>query len=127
MGPRLPQMLKDAGVTAFVAAALGIFLVGFRTYDASGKGLSFDYQFIDLAIAVATIFIGRLGLQLAAPLYGWALGQACRRRELQAEELYLAQPLRIAARRGAHQGAPIGIAAAPACAQVFRFAGNQIR
>ena len=27
MGSRLPPMLKDAGLTAFVAAALGIFVV----------------------------------------------------------------------------------------------------
>ena len=43
MGPRLPHMLKDAALTAFVAAALSFFVVGFRTYDASGKGLVFDY------------------------------------------------------------------------------------
>jgi branched-chain amino acid transport system permease protein len=71
MGLRLPSMLKDAGLTAFVAAALGIFIVGFRTYDVSGKGLSFDYQFVDLAIAVGTIFIGRLGLMLAAEGLRW--------------------------------------------------------
>ena len=71
MVSRLPQMLKDAALTAFVAAALGIFIVGFRTYDASGKGLVFDYQFADLAIAVATIFIGRIGLLLAADGLRW--------------------------------------------------------
>ena len=71
MGLRLPSMLKDAGLTAFVAAALGIFIVGFRTYDVSGKGLSFDYQFTDLAIAVGTIFVGRLGLLLAAEGLRW--------------------------------------------------------
>src|SRR5882724_12718381 len=71
MGPRLPSMLKDAALTAFVAAALGFFIVGFRTYDASGKGLVFDYQFIDLAIAVATIFVGRIGLLLAADGLRW--------------------------------------------------------
>ncbi|MBV8391592.1 MAG: high-affinity branched-chain amino acid ABC transporter permease LivM, partial [Alphaproteobacteria bacterium] len=71
MGPRLPFMLKDAGLTAFVAAALGVFVVGFRTYDASGKGLVFDYQFVDLAIAVVTIFVGRMGLLLAAEGLRW--------------------------------------------------------
>jgi branched-chain amino acid transport system permease protein len=71
MAPRLPQMLKDAGLTAFVAAALGIFIVGFRTYDASGKGLVFDYQFADLGIAVVTIFVGRLGLLLADDGLRW--------------------------------------------------------
>ncbi|MFI4999020.1 MAG: high-affinity branched-chain amino acid ABC transporter permease LivM [Reyranellales bacterium] len=80
MGPRLPSMLKDAGLTAFVAAALGIFIVGFRTVDVGARtGLGFDYQFADLAIAVATIFFGRLGLSLAAVGLKWpalALGAA---------------------------------------------------
>ncbi|HTR84867.1 MAG TPA: DUF3382 domain-containing protein, partial [Reyranella sp.] len=64
-------MLKDAGLTAFVAAALGIFVVGFRTYDASGTGLQFDYQFVDLGIAIVTIFVGRLGLLMAAEGQRW--------------------------------------------------------
>ncbi len=79
MGPRLPLMLKDAGLTAFVAAALGIFIVGFRTVDVSGKGLTFDYHLVDLAVAVAVIFIGRLGLLFAAQGLRWpaiALGVA---------------------------------------------------
>jgi branched-chain amino acid transport system permease protein len=70
MRERLPAMLKDAALTAFVAAALGFFMVGFRTIDI-GKGLSFDYQFPDLAIAVATLFFGRLGLSLAAAGLLW--------------------------------------------------------
>ncbi|MBS0519187.1 MAG: high-affinity branched-chain amino acid ABC transporter permease LivM [Proteobacteria bacterium] len=72
MGPRLPALLKDAALTAFVAAALGLFIVGFRTVDiGSTKGLSFDYQFVDLAIAVAAIFVGRLGLSMAAEGQRW--------------------------------------------------------
>jgi branched-chain amino acid transport system permease protein len=72
MGARLSSMLKDAGLTAFVAAALGIFIVGFRTVDVgSRKGLGFDYQFADLAVAVVTIFFGRLGLSLAAAGLRW--------------------------------------------------------
>ncbi len=71
MAQRLPSMLKDAALTAFVAAALGFFIVGFRTYDASGAGLVFDYQFTDLAVAVVTIFVGRLGLLLAADGLRW--------------------------------------------------------
>lgn len=80
MGPRPIAMLKDAGLTALVAAALGIFIVGFRTVDiGSTKGLSFDYQFPDLAVAIVTIFLGRLGLSLAAEGVRWpalALGLA---------------------------------------------------
>src|SRR5689334_23915104 len=71
MAARLPSLLKDAGLTALVAAALGFFIVGFRTYDASGKGLVFDYQFGDLAIAIGTIFVGRMGLLLAAEGLRW--------------------------------------------------------
>src|SRR3954470_2140258 len=78
MGARFPAMLKDAALTALVAAALGLFIVGFRTRDI-GQGLFFDYQFADLAIAVVTIFFGRLGLQLASLGLKWpsfALGTA---------------------------------------------------
>ena len=72
MGPRLPLMLKDAGLTAFVAAALGVFIVGFRTVDqGGGKGLGFDYHLVDLAVAVFVIFIGRLGLSMAANGLRW--------------------------------------------------------
>jgi branched-chain amino acid transport system permease protein len=78
MGARLPHLLKDAALTALVAAALGVFIVGFRTRDI-GQGVFFDYQFVDLGIAVATIFFGRLGLQLASMGLKWpafALGTA---------------------------------------------------
>jgi branched-chain amino acid transport system permease protein len=65
-------MLKDAGLTALVAAALGIFLVGFRTIDVGSRtGLSFDYQFVDLGVALIVIFFGRLGLSLAATGLRW--------------------------------------------------------
>ncbi|UYN97900.1 MAG: high-affinity branched-chain amino acid ABC transporter permease LivM [Enhydrobacter sp.] len=65
-------MLKDAGLTAFVAAALGIFIVGFRTVDVGARtGLGFDYQFVDLAVAVFTIFVGRIGLSLASTGLRW--------------------------------------------------------
>jgi branched-chain amino acid transport system permease protein len=64
-------ILKDAALTAGVAMALGFFIVGFRSYDASGKGLVFDYQFADLAVAVVTIFVGRIGLLLAADGLRW--------------------------------------------------------
>ena len=49
MDARLPPMLKDAALTALVAAALGVFIVGFRTYDV-GQGLTFDFQLVDLGI-----------------------------------------------------------------------------
>ena len=78
--PRLPQMLKDAALTAFVAAALGIFIVGFRTVDVGSRtGLAFDYEFVDLAVACVVIFLGRFGLSMASMGLRWpaiALGIA---------------------------------------------------
>jgi branched-chain amino acid transport system permease protein len=70
MGPRLQHHLKDAALTALVAAALAFFIVGFRTYDI-GKGLTFDYRFVDLGVAVVAIFFGRLGLSFAADGQPW--------------------------------------------------------
>src|SRR4051812_11810936 len=67
----LPSMLKDAALTALVSAALGIFIVGFRTNSLGSTGLQFDFQLVDLAIAVATIFAGRIGLLLAAAGQRW--------------------------------------------------------
>jgi branched-chain amino acid transport system permease protein len=67
---RLPAILKDAALTAFVAAALGFFIAGFRTADV-GKGLAFDYQLYDLALAAVTLFFGRLGLSLANTGMPW--------------------------------------------------------
>ncbi len=70
--PRLARMLKDAALTALVAAALGIFIVGFRTVDVGSRtGLSFQYEFVDLAVAVVIIFFGRLGLHMAAIGLRW--------------------------------------------------------
>ena len=72
MDPRLPRMLKDAALAVFVAAALGIFIVGFRTVDVGSRtGLSFDYHFVDLGVALVVIFFGRLGLSLAAMGLRW--------------------------------------------------------
>ena len=71
MDARLPGMIKDAALTALVAAALGVFIVGFKTIDVGTGGPVFDYQLVDLAIAVVTIFFGRLGLQLASVGLKW--------------------------------------------------------
>ena len=80
MASRLPNILKDAALTALVAAALGFFIVGFRTVDVGSRtGLSFEYEFVDLAVAVVVIFFGRVGLSLAAMGLRWpaiALGVA---------------------------------------------------
>ena len=72
MEPRLLAMLKDAALTVLVAAALGIFIVGFRTVDVGSRtGLSFDYEFVDLGVALVVIFFGRLGLSLASHGLRW--------------------------------------------------------
>jgi len=71
-GSRLPAMLKDAALTVLVAAALGVFIVGFRTVDVGSRtGLGFDYQFTDLGVALVVIFFGRLGLSLVAEGLRW--------------------------------------------------------
>ncbi len=75
--PRWSFALKDAAITAGIALALGIFVVGFRTFDGGGtRGLVFDYNVLDVFIAVLIIFIGRLGMTLgaAAPMITMALG-----------------------------------------------------
>ena len=65
-------MLKDAALAVFVAAALGVFIVGFRTVDVGSRtGLSFDYHLVDLGVALVVIFFGRLGLSLAAMGLRW--------------------------------------------------------
>src|ERR1044072_8979784 len=76
MDPRLPKvltgMLKDAALTVLVAAALGVFIVGFRTVDVGSRTrVRFDFAFIDRAVALVVIFCGRLGLTLAAMGLRW--------------------------------------------------------
>src|ERR1044072_2635171 len=76
MDPRLPKvltvMLKDAALTVLVAAASRVFIGAFRPVDAGSRtGLSFDYHFIDLGVALVVIFFGRLGLSLAAMGLRW--------------------------------------------------------
>ncbi len=56
-------LLKDAGLTAFVAFALSISLVGFQIKDASG-GLQLITRFGDVAVVTAIAFIGRVLLFL---------------------------------------------------------------
>jgi branched-chain amino acid transport system permease protein len=66
-----PAALRDAGITALLAASLGLFVVGFRTVDMGTAGLQFDYQFTDLFVACVAIFLGRLALTAATR--GWVL------------------------------------------------------
>ncbi len=57
----VPAALADAGIAAGVAALLGLPLVGLRTVTKAG-GLAIETRIIELAIAVALIFLGRLAM-----------------------------------------------------------------
>ena len=61
----------DALITALLAAALGVFMVGFRTVDSGTAGLQFDYHLTDVFVACVAIFLGRLALTAASN--GWPL------------------------------------------------------
>ncbi len=57
------KALKEGLIAGFVAFMLTITLVGFRTVPAAG-GLSIETRFLDVAIAVVLIALGRAGLVL---------------------------------------------------------------
>jgi ABC-type branched-subunit amino acid transport system permease subunit len=58
-------LLKDAGLTAFVALILAIPLVGFETFDKSGStSLGLRTRFGAVAIGVVAVFFGRLAMQV---------------------------------------------------------------
>lgn len=65
MGP-----LKDASLTAVVAALLGLPLVGLHVVSRS-TGMVLEGRVWELVIAVALIFFGRLGIVLVAPSSAW--------------------------------------------------------
>jgi branched-chain amino acid transport system permease protein len=62
-GLDIPAILKEAGLTALIALALTFPLVGLRTVDV-GSRLTISPRFTEVAIAVALVFIGRIGLIL---------------------------------------------------------------
>jgi len=58
-------LLKDAGMAAFAALALAFPMVGLHSVDVSGgQGLTIVTRFDDVALAVLTVFSGRLALGL---------------------------------------------------------------
>jgi branched-chain amino acid transport system permease protein len=59
----LAAALKEAGLTALIALALTFPLVGLRTVD-SPQGLTISTRFVEVAIAVAMVFVGRIALVL---------------------------------------------------------------
>jgi branched-chain amino acid transport system permease protein len=62
-GGVMPAAFKDAALTALVAALLGLPLVGLQVVSRS-SGMMVEGRFGELAIAVALIFCGRLGIVL---------------------------------------------------------------
>lgn len=58
-----PGVLKEAGLTAFVALLLTIPLVGLRTVDRP-TGLGIETRWSEVIVAVAMVFLGRLALCL---------------------------------------------------------------
>jgi branched-chain amino acid transport system permease protein len=64
----LLAILKEAVITALVALALTVTLVGFRTIDTPG-GLTVVERFDEVVIAVGLVFIGRIALILTRLRY----------------------------------------------------------
>ena len=62
-GAILPQALRDAGLTAVVAALLSLPLVGVRVVSSAG-GFQVEGRLLELVIAVVVIFCGRLAFVL---------------------------------------------------------------
>ncbi|WP_029008535.1 high-affinity branched-chain amino acid ABC transporter permease LivM [Azospirillum halopraeferens] len=62
-GIQWSAVLREAGLTAFVAFLLTVPLVGLRTVDRP-TGLTIDARFDEVLVAVFLVFIGRLGLGL---------------------------------------------------------------
>lgn len=56
-------ILKEAAVAAFVGLLLFISLVGIRIVEVQG-GQAIETRFIDVAVAVALVFFGRMGMAL---------------------------------------------------------------
>ncbi len=74
-----PAAAWDALITALLAGALGLFMVGFRTTDYGAAGLQFEYHLVDLLVACVAIFLGRLALTAATngwPLVTFVIGAA---------------------------------------------------
>lgn len=59
----MPSRLKDAFITALIAAVLALPLAGARTID-SAEGLTVEWHLVDVLVAAALIFFGRLLLGL---------------------------------------------------------------
>src|SRR5258708_12633403 len=58
-----PEMLKDAALVGFIAAALALPLVGFKTVDRATQ-MDLEFRFGEMFYAVAVISVARLLLNL---------------------------------------------------------------
>jgi branched-chain amino acid transport system permease protein len=68
-----PEMLKDAALVGFIAAALALPLVGFKTVDRATQ-MDLEFRFGEMFYAVAVVAVGRLllsltGAGLARPVF----------------------------------------------------------
>jgi branched-chain amino acid transport system permease protein len=63
-----PALLKDAVLAALVATLLALPLMGLQTYDIGGGALAIRTHFDWVAITAATVFAGRLTLNLRQQL-----------------------------------------------------------
>src|SRR5580658_5748588 len=61
--------LKDAFITAFIAAILALPLAGVRTVDGI-DGLAVEWHLADVGVAAALVFLGRLLLGLIEDGFG---------------------------------------------------------
>jgi branched-chain amino acid transport system permease protein len=59
----LADSLKNAGIAALVAFALFGPIVGMRTVTGRANNLAISYQWVQVAVIVAAVFVGRLLLQ----------------------------------------------------------------
>jgi branched-chain amino acid transport system permease protein len=62
--------IKDAFVAALIAAALFIFFIGIHTVPRGG-GLTVETRWAEFAIAIVTVFIGRLAMNLTLGMRRW--------------------------------------------------------
>ncbi|MEI6984640.1 MAG: high-affinity branched-chain amino acid ABC transporter permease LivM [Rhodospirillaceae bacterium] len=65
----LRSALRDAALAAMVALLLTMPLIGLRTVESNSR-LVVEPHFIDVAVTVALVFLGRLGLTLAGAAKG---------------------------------------------------------
>ncbi len=64
----LPAALKESLLSAVVALALAVPIIGLRTFDSGGGALGVQPRFDLVTIGVVAVFVGRLAIALTRPL-----------------------------------------------------------